>query len=146
MPQDPYSLRPGAGTPVRLRSASVRIKANAATSGGALTCVETHDPPGFVAPAHIHRMATEAFYVLEGSYVFRTGDEETTCDPGSFVLVPRGVTHGYKAGSGGGRLLIIYVPPGIDEMWRELERASQERELTDDERDAIGLKYDIEWT
>jgi quercetin dioxygenase-like cupin family protein len=91
-------------------------------------------------------MATEAFYVLEGSYVFRTGDEETTCDPGSFVLVPRGVTHGYKAGSGGGRLLIIYVPPGIDEMWRELERASQERELTDDERDAIGLKYDIEWT
>jgi len=140
-----YIVRPGDGNPLKLRTADVRIKASAATSGGVLTCVETRDPPGFLAPAHIHRSSSEAFFVLAGSYKFRIGDDEAECDAGSFVFVPPGVVHGYTAGDVDSRLLIIYLPPGIEEMWREMQVASAESPLTDKERDAIGRRYDIEW-
>jgi mannose-6-phosphate isomerase-like protein (cupin superfamily) len=135
----------GEGAALRLRMADVRVKANAATSEGGLTCVETRDPPGFFAPPHIHHRSSEAFYVLEGSYSFRGREDEVQCEAGSFVVVPAGTIHGYTAGDRGGRLLIIYVPPGIDEMWREMQDASADAPLANHERNAIGRKYGTEW-
>ena len=137
---------PGAGTRLRLRAADVRIKSSAESSSGVLTCVETADPPGFVAQSHIHHTATEAFYVLEGVYEFRSGEKETSCAAGSFVFVERGAVHGYRAGDQGGRHLIMYLPAGIDQMWQEMEAATlADGHLSPSRRDDIGRKYQIEW-
>jgi quercetin dioxygenase-like cupin family protein len=143
-PKELLVVAPGQGTPVELRSTQVRVKSSAGSSGGALTAIETNDPAGFAAPAHIHHRATEAFYVLAGTYLFATPGRERKCETGSFVLVPPGVIHGYTATTAG-RLLILYLPPGLDEMWQELELAARNGPLTDALRDAIGQRYGIEW-
>ena len=144
-PARPHFVAPGGGEPLRLRSASVRVKSSGESSGGALTCVETSDPPGFVAPLHIHGVSSEAFYVLEGSYTFRAADQTVRCEAGAFAFVPPGTVHGYEAGDTGGRLLILYLPAGIDEMWREMHAASVDGRLADRERDRIGRRYGTEW-
>ena len=141
----PHFVAPNDGEPLRLRSASVRVKSSGASSGGALTCVETKDPPGFVAPLHVHRGSSEAFYVLEGTYTFRAGDQTVRCEAGAFSFVPPGTVHGYEAGDVGGRLLILYLPAGIDEMWREMQDESVDGQLSDSDRDAIGRRHGTEW-
>ena len=141
----PHFVAPGAGDALRLRSASVRVKSNAASSGGVLTCVETSDPPGFTAPPHIHHGSSEAFYVLEGVYTFRAADQIVRCETGAFSFIPPGTVHGYDAGDEGGRLLILYLPPGIDEMWREMQLTSVDGSLDADQRDSIGRRYGTEW-
>jgi quercetin dioxygenase-like cupin family protein len=144
-PVRPNFVAPGGGESLKLRSASVRVKSSAASSGGTLTCVETSDPPGFVAPTHIHHRSSEAFYVLEGTYTFRAGDETMDCAAGAFSFIPPGTVHGYEAGDGGGRLLILYLPPGIDDMWREMQEAAIDGRLADTDRDAIGRRHGTEW-
>lgn len=145
MTSGPHFVAPGGGESLRLRSASVRVKLSAGSSGGTLSCLETNDPPGFVAPAHIHHRSSEAFYVLEGTYTFRARTEVVRCDAGAFCFIPPDTVHGYEVGDRGGRLLIIYLPPGIDDMWREMQAASVDGRLAEHDREAIGRRYGTEW-
>jgi quercetin dioxygenase-like cupin family protein len=51
-------------------------------------------PAGSPGPRpHIHRDHEEAFYVLEGELTVRVGTRTITAPAGSFVMVPRDVTH-----------------------------------------------------
>lgn len=43
--------------------------------------------------------------------------------PGTFVLVPKGVTHSYVVGPGSGRILIFYAPADIERFWRAMNDA-----------------------
>ena len=113
-------VRPGAGQRIARNGATMTVKASAKSSGRVLTCIETLDPPGYRALPHIHRHATEAFYVLEGTYSFETRAQRRRCTAGSFVLVRPNTLHGYRSGRAGGRLLIIYSPAGLDELFRAL--------------------------
>jgi hypothetical protein len=60
--------------------------------------------------------------VLEGSFDFTLGDHEVEAKPGAFVLVPRGMPHIMRAQPGGGALLVLWTPGGLEEMFLELGR------------------------
>ena len=45
---------------------------------------------------HVHAEEDDAFYILEGEMTFLFGDEEAAAPPGTFVLVPPGVAHGFR--------------------------------------------------
>jgi mannose-6-phosphate isomerase-like protein (cupin superfamily) len=65
--------------------------------------------------AHVHREEDDAFYILEGELVFFFGDEEVVAPPGTFVLVPPGVEHGFRNDRDGPvRMLNIHAPAGFD--------------------------------
>jgi len=113
-------LRAGAGTRLRRNAATMDVKTDADGTHGLLTCIETRDRAGNRALAHIHRRSVEAFYVLRGSYTFTAGGRRYSCRAGAFVCVPPGTLHAYIAGPRGGRLLIIYAPAGLDQLFREL--------------------------
>ena len=133
----PFVLGPGEGEPLNLRGAEMRIKASARTGGGAFSFIESRDPSGFAATTHIHHEAVEAFYLLEGDYVFYVGAGETQLGPGSFVLVPKGIRHGYRLAAEHGRILIIYAPAGIELFWQELEKLVREGRLTPELRSQL---------
>jgi mannose-6-phosphate isomerase-like protein (cupin superfamily) len=76
-----------------------RIKARAATTGGALGLIEASFYRGFGPPLHVHRREDEAFYVLEGEIRFRQGEEEFVGGPGTWVWGPRGVPHTFRVES-----------------------------------------------
>ncbi len=133
----PIVLGPGEGEPLNLRGAEMRIKAGAGTAGGAFSFIESRDPSGFAAAPHIHREAVEAFYVLEGDYVFQGAEGETPLGAGGFVLVPKGIKHAYRLVGDRGRLLIVYAPAGIERFWKELGRLVQEGRLTPELRNQL---------
>jgi mannose-6-phosphate isomerase-like protein (cupin superfamily) len=65
--------------------------------------------------AHVHEAEDDAFYILDGVMTFAFGDEEAQAPPGTFVLVPPGVRHGFRNdGDRPVRMLNIYAPAGFD--------------------------------
>jgi mannose-6-phosphate isomerase-like protein (cupin superfamily) len=76
--------------------------------------------PGYATPLHVHTNADEAFYVIDGEFVFRSRDDEHPVDPGSFVYVPRGTAHAYRnAGEKVGRLIVVFTPAGTEQFFYE---------------------------
>ena len=114
----------------------MRVKATAGETSGAFSLIETVNPPDGGPPLHVHRDVDEAFYVLEGQYEFVCGHERIEAGPGDFVLLPRGVPHRYRTGSGGGRVLMVFSPGGTEDYFRDITVAltsgvTGERELTE---------------
>ena len=65
--------------------------------------------------AHVHPDEDDAFYIVEGEMTFVFGDEEAVAPPGTFVLVPPGVSHGFRNdGSIPVRMFNIHAPAGFD--------------------------------
>ncbi len=130
-------VRPGEGLALNLRGADMRIKAGADTGGATFSFIESRDPSGFAAAPHVHHEAVEAFYVLEGQYVFRSADAEAQLGTGGFILVPKGVRHSYRLATEGGRILIVYAPAGIERFWQELGKLVEEGRLTPERRNEL---------
>jgi mannose-6-phosphate isomerase-like protein (cupin superfamily) len=71
--------------------------------------------PGRELEAHVHDDEDDAFYILEGEMTFFFGGEETLARPGTFVLVPPGVEHGFRNdGTAPVRMFNIHAPAGFD--------------------------------
>jgi mannose-6-phosphate isomerase-like protein (cupin superfamily) len=71
--------------------------------------------PGRVLEAHVHEGEDDAFYILEGEMTFVIGDEEVAAPPGTFVLAPPGVEHGFRNdGPVPVRMLNMHAPAGFD--------------------------------
>jgi quercetin dioxygenase-like cupin family protein len=72
-------------------------------------------------PLHKHSMEDEAFYVIEGQFLFPYGSKETKAGIGQFIHVPRGEFHTYKnIGGSFGKLLIIITPPQFEKFLGEI--------------------------
>ena len=71
--------------------------------------------PGRVLESHVHVDEDDAFYILEGEMTFSLGDDDVPAPPGTFVLVPPGVEHGFRNdGDVPVRMLNIHAPAGFD--------------------------------
>ena len=97
-------------------------KATAATTGGIMDQFELiADPDHFGAPEHVHHSVDEFFYVLEGAFRFKVGDEQVTVGVGSFLFVPRGVHHTWRNGAEvQSRMLLTYIPGGMEPFFKEV--------------------------
>jgi mannose-6-phosphate isomerase-like protein (cupin superfamily) len=70
---------------------------------------------GRVLEGHVHADEDDAFYILEGELTFIFGDEQVPAPPGTFVLAPPGVEHGFRNdGTRPVRMLNIHAPAGFD--------------------------------
>jgi mannose-6-phosphate isomerase-like protein (cupin superfamily) len=71
--------------------------------------------PGRVLEAHVHEGEDDAFYILSGELTFEFGDRVVPAPPGTFVLAPPGVEHGFRNdGAEPVRMLNIHAPAGFD--------------------------------
>jgi mannose-6-phosphate isomerase-like protein (cupin superfamily) len=71
--------------------------------------------PGRVLEAHVHDGEDDAFYILSGEMTFEFGDRVVSAPPGTFVLAPPGVEHGFRNdGAEPVRMLNIHAPAGFD--------------------------------
>jgi len=94
------------------------LKVGANDTEGVTSIFESVRPAGDPGGPPVHRHAfDEAFYVLEGEYVFRVGDQTVAASEGSFLYMPAGTVHALRhAGEGVGRMLTICHPGGIEEI------------------------------
>jgi mannose-6-phosphate isomerase-like protein (cupin superfamily) len=71
--------------------------------------------PGRELEAHVHSGEDDAFYILEGEMTFLLGDDAVAAPPGTFVLVPPGIRHGFRNdGDTPVRMLNVHAPGGFD--------------------------------
>lgn len=81
-----------------LQASGVTLLADTPATGGALTSHRSTfrtGRPG--APPHLHREASELFFVLGGSLTVLLGDSITTLAQGDFLVVPPHLPHAFEA-------------------------------------------------
>ena len=67
---------------------------------------------------HVHHDQDEWFFVQQGSFLFRVGEEEFRLEVGDSMLAPRGVPHTWaNVGEGAGRMDITFQPAGLMESF-----------------------------
>jgi len=126
-------VAPGEGRLIDLADFEMRVKADAASTGGVVSVLEATEPPGFGPPVHVHDDAAEAFYVVEGEYVMNLDGEERRCPAGSFVFIPSGVPHGFRVGEVASRKLNFYFPVAMIGYFDDLAAALARADVTEDE-------------
>lgn len=94
--------------------------ADAEQTRGNYSVMDTTARRGEEPPPHTHTKEDEAYYVLEGSWTFHCGDQESQAEPGSFVFLPREVRHNFTLHSEVGRALLIISPGGLEACFHDL--------------------------
>jgi quercetin dioxygenase-like cupin family protein len=105
------------------------IKATGADTGGRIAIIEVTEPPGAVAPRHVHRREDEAFWVLEGDVTFDVGGTAIVGRSGDYAFGPRDVPHSYRVGPDGCRMLFLLTPAGFEELVRLISVPAESRSL-----------------
>lgn len=113
-------LTAGEGDSVSLRGTEVTFKVRGDNAAGA-SCLEFAAAPGFDTGVHVHTKLEETFYVLEGEFELRAGDEVRHMLPSSVMFVPPGVPHGFSNPTDKpATLLLIMSPADFDQYFVEL--------------------------
>jgi quercetin dioxygenase-like cupin family protein len=89
------------------------LKISSEDTEGALAVFEqTGFTPMGGPPLHIHPYQDEFFYVLEGEYRFRSGDDINHLGPGDLIFLPRNIPHAFIQLTENARVIVSYLPAG----------------------------------
>ena len=117
---------------------------------GAYSVVEWVSELGIPGPPlHVHKETDEAFYVVEGTFGFQTGERTFEGAAGAFVFAPKGLDHTYwNEANTPSKMLITISPPGFERYFEELAEglvaARDDEQAAISVRKALSEKYDIE--
>ena len=93
-------------------------------------------------PLHYHYEQDEWWYVLEGEFLIRVGDDTFTAKVGDSVFGPRMVPHAFaKTNEGPSRLLMGFQPAGNMEAFFEAVSKGALARLSDEEKDAFRQRH-----
>jgi quercetin dioxygenase-like cupin family protein len=73
--------------------------------------------PGSASFAHLHKRVIEAFYVIDGEFIFEIGDQKFTSGPGAYVHVPAGVRHAWRVVGDSTAHAILLFSPSVDDTF-----------------------------
>jgi mannose-6-phosphate isomerase-like protein (cupin superfamily) len=107
----PYHLKSGEGQTYDV-GIDITVKAGEAHTRHGAAVIEFRTGRGEEPGDHIHKTEDEMFYVLEGRLTFSCDGKRFNAGPGSFVFLPKGLSHNYAIrGKARVRLLVITSPP-----------------------------------
>jgi len=112
----------GEGTEFRIAADRFLRKGDATQRSEAFSVVEYEGAAGLPGPPlHVHRTFEEAWFILEGQVAFAANTRTIAADRGSFLYVPRGVTHTFRVvGERSARWLGIISPARYVSLLEEL--------------------------
>jgi mannose-6-phosphate isomerase-like protein (cupin superfamily) len=120
-----YALAAGEGERIWIVGDTMTLKATGDTTGGSLVLLENLTAPGGGPPPHIHTREDEFWFVLDGTFEIRIGDEVHTVGSGGFAYAPRGAIHNFRnTAATPSRILVGFAPGGMDGFFRESGRAA----------------------
>ena len=90
-------------------------------TNGAFFLVEAMLAPGTEPPPHMHAREDEFFYVLEGEFDVYVGKEAFKVGTGECVFLPRFRPHAFVIRSPRLRVLALFTPAGLEEVFRGIE-------------------------
>jgi mannose-6-phosphate isomerase-like protein (cupin superfamily) len=124
----------------------ISVKVSGADTGGDFALFEVPAIPYSGPPLHMHHVENEWFYVLEGEFEIRVGDEHFQLTPGASVFAPKMIPHTWQSvGETPSKMLSLAEPAGHLEAF--LVAASQLLRGGPPHPDALKAlfeKYDME--
>jgi mannose-6-phosphate isomerase-like protein (cupin superfamily) len=94
---------------------------------GSLSVLESVVAPKTATPLHYHA-ANEMFLIISGRLRLVCGGKGQDLTAGSSVVVPGGAHHGFvNLSSGPVRMLAIFLPGGMEELFTQLRTTSPEQ-------------------
>ena len=118
-----HSIGTGEGERIWIVGDTMTLKATGESTGGNLVLIENLTAPGGGPPPHIHTREDEFFYVLDGTFEIRIGDELHAVGAGGYAYVPRGTVHNFRnTAATPSRLLVGFTPAGMEGFFREAGR------------------------
>jgi quercetin dioxygenase-like cupin family protein len=117
----PFAVPSGQGTPLEIPfGGTVTIKADTRNTNGSLTALEFVHPPKSGPPLHAHLREDELWYVLEGEYRVKAGDDMFRVSEGGMAFCPRGTPHAFQnVGDAPARMLVIFTPSGLERFFEQ---------------------------
>lgn len=123
---------------------SIVILANTRQTNGSMTVMELEIPPYDGPASHTHLREDEVWYVLDGDFRFKAGDEMLRATTGGMAFGPRGVPHTFQnVGDTVGRLLIITTPSGVERFFEQTDKMA--RPIDPEQLAAIGRANWVEF-
>ena len=118
-----YAAAAGEGERLWIVGDTMTFKATGESTGGSVVLIENLTAPGGGPPPHIHTREDEYFYVLDGTFEIRIGDEVHAVGPGGFAYVPQGAVHNFRnTAETPSRILVGFTPSGMEGFFRESGR------------------------
>ena len=100
------------GQPFEFLDAWFNVTLSGKDTNGAACSVDTNRKKRGGPPLHVHPEQDEWFFVREGEFDFRVGDDSFHLLPGDSLLAPKGVPHAFANTSETGRMLVTFFPAG----------------------------------
>jgi len=99
------------------------IKVSMKDTDGDLTIFEYTGNVKGGPPLHIHLHQDEIFFILEGNYTFKVGDDIHQLTVGDTIFLPRQVPHAFAQTSETGRMLFMMQPSGkMEDYFRVISK------------------------
>jgi quercetin dioxygenase-like cupin family protein len=115
-----HSLPGGEGERIWIVGDTMTLKATEQTTGGSLVLLENLTAPGGGPPPHIHTREDEFWYVIDGTFEIRIGEQVHALGPGGFAYAPRGTVHNFRnTADTPSRVLVGFTPGGMGGFFRE---------------------------
>jgi quercetin dioxygenase-like cupin family protein len=115
----PFKINAGEGRlhgHIQLKGVNANIldvKISGSDTDGDLAIFEqTSLSPGRGTPLHVHPNQDEIFYVLDGSYRFKVGEELYNLSTGDSIFLPRAIPHAWTQISAKGKMMVTLQPAG----------------------------------
>jgi quercetin dioxygenase-like cupin family protein len=133
MKTEPLFLRTGETClegPLNLLGDEVVVKLGGTSAQ--MTVMLSTTAPKVGPPLHRHSREDEAFFVLEGTFLFEADGKQTHAGPGCFMFLPCGTAHAFQnVGETPGKMLILAQPAGVENFFSEIDRAMRDMKEVD---------------
>ncbi len=115
-----HSVAAGDGERIWIVGDTMTLKATGESTGGSLVLLENLTAPGGGPPPHIHTREDEFWYVIDGTFEIRIGEEVHALGPGGFAYAPRGTVHNFRnTADTPSRVLVGFTPGGMGGFFRD---------------------------
>jgi quercetin dioxygenase-like cupin family protein len=98
-------------------------------TGGNFAILEGSLKPGSEPPAHLHEREDELFYILDGEIEAYVGNEAFRVGAGECLFLPRLKPHTFLVRSPWLRMLVLFLPAGLEGCFRARSLPAEKLEL-----------------
>jgi quercetin dioxygenase-like cupin family protein len=115
-------IPPAAGTVWEIeRGRPATFKLDSEDTDGKVSVFEEIVPPGSGTPIHAHTTGDEVIHIISGDFIVRMNDETHRAPAGSWVFIPRGLSHAWRnCGTEAGRAFFIFTPGSGGKFFEEM--------------------------
>ena len=142
----PFWVDADAGISWKIFGLEIIGKVMSRQTSGKYAVVMSNTPPEGGPPLHVHQHEDELFYVLEGTYEFRFGEETVVVNPGDLVHLPRHIPHSFRnIGSEPGVTMNTITPGGFEQFFVEIDQLPKDQPLEPQQIAEIASRYGLQF-